>query len=173
MSRSLDSWYSLPELDVLAGREAAIEGALELARLTRLTELLNADGGSVRVRLQFRQLREDCVILDLRCNVQLELLCQRCLEPARHDADVDVRYGLLEEGADDVGLPDELETFVLDGDRFNPARLIEDELIVSLPLVARHADQNDCGRLARELDELDRRAGRTTDKGTDGSSARA
>ena len=155
MSRPLDSWFTLPELDGLARREAVLEGELVPARLTRLTELLNDDSGSVKVRLRFQQPRDNCVILQLRCNGWLELLCQRCLEPTRHEIEIDVRYGLLEAGADEAGLPAEVETFVLDGDRFNPARLIEDELIVSLPLAAKHSSVSDCGSLVHALDGAD------------------
>jgi uncharacterized metal-binding protein YceD (DUF177 family) len=37
-------------------------------------------------------------------------------------------------------LPEGMESIALNGERFQPATVIEDELIVSLPLVPRHGD---------------------------------
>lgn len=166
MRRPLDKWYSLPELELLAGRAAALEGELALARLKRLRAYLNADDGGVVVRLQFRHLPNVCVILDIHCEARLELVCQRCLEPVPHEVEVDVSYALLEKDAEGIGLPSEVETFILDGERFNPVQLIEDELIVSLPLVSTHASRSECGGLAHELDRINRGATSDSEMGT-------
>jgi uncharacterized metal-binding protein YceD (DUF177 family) len=50
--------------------------------------------------------------------------------------------------------PAEYEPFELEGGRLRPAQLIEDELIVAIPLVPKHARVEDCGSLARKLAEL-------------------
>jgi uncharacterized metal-binding protein YceD (DUF177 family) len=50
------------------------------------------------------------------------------------------------------------EAFELEDGRFQPAQLIEDELIVAIPLVPKHARIEDCGSLAREWVELDERS---------------
>lgn len=167
MSRLLDRWYSLPDLDLLADRGAVIEGELAIDRLPRLADLLSVAEGSVRARLRFRQRSGVCVILDLHCEARLELVCQRCLEPLAHSVDVDVSYGLLEEDNEPAraALTEGIESFALDGERFSPAQLIEDELIVSLPLVARHASRKECGRLAQKIDTMDRATDRDTKGG--------
>jgi len=167
MSRPLDTWYSLPELGLLAERGTVIEGELAIERLTRLADLVNVAKGSVRARLRFRQPSSVCVILDVRCETQVELLCQRCLEPVPYSLDVDVSYGLVERDTEAARavLTEGMESFALDGERFSPAQLIEDELIVSLPLVARHASIQECGGLAREMDAMDRATDRETKGG--------
>tara|TARA_B110000263_G_C14971559_1_gene357279 strand:- start:322 stop:537 length:216 start_codon:yes stop_codon:yes gene_type:complete len=46
------------------------------------------------------------------------------------------------------------EPIVLSGARFQPAETVEDELIVSLPLVARHSQVGECGSLAKGFEVL-------------------
>ncbi|HJR70977.1 MAG TPA: hypothetical protein VKA43_13120, partial [Gammaproteobacteria bacterium] len=46
-------------------------------------------------------------------------------------------------------VPDGFEPFELEGGRLKPAELIEDEIIVAMPLVPKHARIEDCGSLAR------------------------
>ena len=48
-------------------------------------------------------------------------------------------------------VPAGFEPFELEGGRLQPAQLIEDELIVAIPLVPKHARVEDCGSLARQL----------------------
>jgi uncharacterized metal-binding protein YceD (DUF177 family) len=54
--------------------------------------------------------------------------------------------------------PTDFEPFELEEGRFQPAQLIEDELIVAVPLVPKHARVEDCGSLARELAEQGERS---------------
>lgn len=53
-----------------------------------------------------------------------------------------------------AGVPAGYEPIILSGERFQPAEVIEDELIVSLPLIPRHARIEECGGLARKLEAL-------------------
>ena len=45
---------------------------------------------------------------------------------------------------------------MLGNDRLRPVDLLEDELIVSLPLVPRHASIDECGSLAQNLQQVPR-----------------
>ena len=56
-----------------------------------------------------------------------------------------------------AAVPEGFELFELDEGRLQPAQLIEDELIVAIPLVPKHARVEDCGSLAREFAELGER----------------
>jgi len=152
MSGSLHTWYSLPDLETLAERAAVLEGEIPLKQLVRLSDLLYSNSGSVRASLRFRQRLDGWLILGLKYEATLQLTCQRCLEPLACVVGADVELGLLENDAVQSFSPEGVEPFILEGDRFNPAQLIEDELIVSLPLVPRHERTADCGPLARVLD---------------------
>jgi uncharacterized metal-binding protein YceD (DUF177 family) len=55
-------------------------------------------------------------------------------------------------------VPEGVEPFELEEGRLQPAQLVEDELIIAIPLVARHAVIEECGGLARELAKLSERS---------------
>jgi uncharacterized protein len=151
MSGSLRAWYSLRDLEELGGRQAKLEGELEVADLPRLAALLHSTAGSVRASLHFRQRGVGAVAATLSFDTTVELLCQRCLEPFAQPIEERVEVMLVEPGTSSASIPDGHEPVELDNDRLLPARLIEDELIVSIPLVPKHARIEDCGSLARNL----------------------
>jgi uncharacterized protein len=151
MSGSLHAWYSLRDLESMADRKVTLSGELDFGLLTRLRSLLHSDVGSVSATLEFRQRHEGwfAVALDFQASVELE--CQRCLEPLRHDLTEHVDVAVAEEGSVPATTPAEFEPFEIMGGRLQPAQLIEDELILALPLVPKHARVEDCGSLARQL----------------------
>jgi uncharacterized protein len=153
MSGSLHAWYSLRELEALADRGATLGGAVELGKLTRLVSMLHSDAGSVRAELEFRQRSDGWLGAELDYQASVELVCQRCLEPFRQDLAEHVAVVLADAAALPATTPEGFEPFELDGGRLQPAQLIEDELIVAIPLVPKHARVEDCGSLARELAE--------------------
>jgi uncharacterized protein len=150
MSGSLHTWYSLRDLEALGARAAVLSGELPLARFARLVDLLHSDRGSVRATLSFRQ-RGGWLGLSLTYETVVELTCQRCLEPLEQPLSATVEIALVEADAMGPHVPKGIEPVVAEGGRLNPAQLIEDELIVALPLVPKHARIEDCGSLARLL----------------------
>jgi uncharacterized protein len=151
MSGSLHAWYSLRDLEALAGRGVTLSGELDVGKLPRLLGLLHSEVGSVRAALSFRQRREGWLGAEIDLQVSVELKCQRCLEPFRYEAKERVDLVLADAAALPATVPEGLDPFELDGGRLKPAELIEDELIVAIPLVPKHARIEDCGSLAREL----------------------
>lgn len=152
MPRSLHAWYSLNELDTLSQRAARLDGEIDAARLTRLREWLHSDDGRVRAGLRFGRQGGGYITVELSYETDLELACQRCLEPMRETACGRVALVVLEDESMAAGAPAGYEPIMLYGGRLQPATVIEDELIVSLPLVPRHARIQQCGGLARSLE---------------------
>ena len=154
MPRSLYAWYSLNELEALGQREARLSGEIGLEQLKRLRELLHSDSGSVRASFRFGQQGVGYITVDLAYEISFELECQRCLEPMKENVSRCVSFVILESESMEAGAPAGYEPVTLSGDRFQPATLIEDELIVSLPLIPRHDRIENCGALAKSLDTL-------------------
>ena len=157
MSRVLDTWYSLPDLDRMARFGKALDGEIALGKLTRLAALLSNANGSVNARLAIRQRGDGRLELRLTCSADVEVICQRCLEPMRCELSAEGDYLLVEgERADNATTADraDFEVLELAGERLNPKELIEEELLVSLPFAPRHEDERSCGSLARKLEEL-------------------
>jgi uncharacterized protein len=151
MSGSLHAWYSLRELKSLADREVTLSGELDVGVLTRLTSLLHSDVGSVSATLGFRQRRDGWLAVVLDYSASVELVCQRCLEPFRHELAQSVNVVVADSDSLPATVPEGFEPFELAGGRLRPVELVEDELIVALPLVPKHARVEDCGSLARKL----------------------
>jgi uncharacterized protein len=151
MSGSLHAWYSLRDLESLANRGVTLSGELDIDKLTRLSGLLHSDSGSVRATLRFRQRGDGWLESELEYWATVELLCQRCLEPFKQDLAEQVNVVLADGDSLPTTVPAGFEPFELEDGRLQPAQLIEDELIVAVPLVPKHARVEDCGSLAREL----------------------
>ena len=90
----------------------------------------------------------------LEYDASFRLQCQRCLEPMEERVSRGASFVIVGGDSIPVGIPEDHEPVTLSGDRFQPAGFVEDELIVSLPLVPRHARLEQCGALARSLEAL-------------------
>jgi uncharacterized protein len=151
MPGSMFAWYTLYDLEALAEREADLSGGIELRQLTRLREILHSDRGSIEASLKFHRHSIGSVTVDLTFETVLELVCQRCMEPLVQNISEQVSLTLVEEESMDSEYAKEHEAVVLTGGKLNPAALVEDELIVSLPIIPRHVDINECGTIAQSL----------------------
>jgi uncharacterized protein len=151
MSGSLHASYSLRDLESLANRGVTLSGELDIGKLTRLSGLLRSDSGSVRATLRFRQRADGWLQSELEVRADVELECQRCLEPFRSELEESVNVVIADSDSLPATVPTGFEPFELEDGRLLPAQLIEDELIVAIPLAPKHARVEDCGSLAREL----------------------
>jgi uncharacterized protein len=158
MSASLHKWYSRAALDAFADRQSVLSGEIELSRLARFRELLHSDDGAVEVSLKFAERHAGWTGVELEYRADVQLVCQRCLESFPYTLDARVEIGLLDTEAMEQHLPGAYEPVLLEGDRLMPAKLVEDELIVALPLVPRHESHAECGaRVETRATEVVRR----------------
>ena len=82
---------------------------------------------------------QDQVWLHLQVNAVLPLLCQRCLSPLLTAVDVDRSFRFVADEATAMALDDEEEEDLLVTSReFNLIDLVEDEVILAMPLVPLH-----------------------------------
>jgi DUF177 domain-containing protein len=151
MSGSLHAWYSRRDLESLADQEGTVSGELQISKLTRLVGMLNSDAGSVKASLRFSQRRDGWLEAELTYEASVELTCQRCLEPFHHELAGRVKVVLADADSMAATAPEGHEPFELTQGRLLPAELIEDELIVSMPLAPKHERLEDCGSVARDL----------------------
>ncbi len=152
MPGSLFAWYSLYDLEVLAERKAVLSGEIELRELTRLRELLHSDRGSVQASLTFHRQANFPVTVDLEFETVLELACQRCLDPLVHSVFEQVSVTLLEPESGQSEVVKESEAAFLLDRKLRPVSLLEDELIVSLPIIPRHEKIDECGYVAQAVE---------------------
>ena len=151
MSGSLHAWYSLRDLESLADRGVTLSGELDIGQLSRLRGLLHSDSGSVRATLRFRQRGDGWLASEVEYRADVELVCQRCLEPFRQELEESVNVVIADSDSLPTTAPTGFEPFELEDGRLQPVQLIEDEVIVAIPLVPKHARVEDCGSLARQI----------------------
>lgn len=136
-------------LDVAAfAREGrALEGDDPLAAYPRVAEQAVAEVAQQRVRWQAlggqraAPGQASTVWLHLRAQATVPMTCQRCLEFVAVSLDVDRDFRFVADEETAAAQDDESEEDVLVATpQFDLAGLIEDELVLELPVVARHED---------------------------------
>ena len=152
MSRSLHGWF---DPHVLGGRKANLRGEIPVSKLSRIRDQLASDRGSVRGSLLFDQVGGETVLLQLSVAADLELVCQRCLTPFLLPLSGEAKLAFIDADAGIGSVPEGYEAYEIGGDRINPAELVEEELIVALPLVPRHQQREACAKSVVESPAFD------------------
>lgn len=127
----------------LAYNGIELEGEIPVAKMARLAESLYSTDGTVKVKMHFDIDSTGTPFLQGHFETSLSLICERCLAPMQIDLDVDSLLALVKSELKVEGLAEQYEPWLLDTDEpVDPAVVVEDELILALPLVPRHDE--DC-----------------------------
>lgn len=111
------------------------EGALPLAAMPRLRGSLAATDGDARYSVEFGKDGIGIAWLALRVEADLPLVCQRTLEIFVYPVSIDQRLGVIANEAEEAGLPPDYEPLLVASGELAIADVIEDELILALPVV--------------------------------------
>ncbi len=95
-----------------------------------------------RLSFGFADAQQAVPMLEGHVAVTVDAVCQRCLEPFRQRLDAELGVVLVadESLAGDAGF----EVWELEGDSLQPLEVVDEALLMALPLVARHADDGVC-----------------------------
>ena len=117
-----------------------LEGTLPVASLERLHDQLANVAGELAFRLQGRRGQRGELLLEVEVSGTLALACQRCLEAIVFDLDVDSLLELVPEGAElsQEELEDDTRDFLPVAGELDVAQLVEDEVLLALPVAPRH-----------------------------------
>ena len=129
----------------LAGRTARLERRLLVAQLPRLAEAGALEGSELRAQLEFGTF-ERRVIVSVRVEGEVLLACQRCLRPCACSVAESADLAVVETDGDDV--PGGYEPFLGDAERLSVTEVIEEQVLLGLPLVPKHANAAQCGASA-------------------------
>lgn len=136
MSRDFPDW-----IDVNRASEAGryFSGSLPLAWMPRLLESLAEPETEEAVDFEIRALRDENAVarFEVRVTGRLPLICQRSLERYHHAIDSRSSVAVVESERALEGLPEDLEPKLVPEGRLKLAELVEDELLLALPLVPR------------------------------------
>lgn len=120
-----------------------LESQLPLTQMKRLSAILYQPEGMVTVKLAFAV--DVLGVSSLLGNIQagLNLICQRCLEPMHVDLDTSLALGFARSAAGLEQIPSELDPVRVEGGQVDLLALLEDEIMLALPQIPRHAE-NEC-----------------------------
>jgi uncharacterized protein len=119
----------------------SFQGELPVVAMKRLGEALGGTEGTAHYELDFGRDEFGTSYLDVRVQAPLTLICQRSLEPFVSPVTVDNRLGLIRAERDEAALPPNVEPLlVADDGKLNLLDVIEDELLLALPLIPINPD---------------------------------
>ncbi|MCG5512618.1 YceD family protein [Ectothiorhodospira shaposhnikovii] len=143
----------------LADKSRVLEGVLDMAAMPRLAEAMGEPArGLCRVELTFDRGPSGRPRLTGHVVAELAPLCQRCLEPMRLPVDSRFEMRLVQEDRQAAGALDEEDVLVVGDERLDLAALVEDELMLCLPVVPLHPEQACVARLQPEFNGRDVKA---------------
>jgi uncharacterized protein len=122
----------------LAETGGAVRGTLRVEELSRVAESLHDTEGTVDVELQFGIDEIGTRYIRGRLRTVLHMTCQRCLQALACPMDVQVLLGIALPGRTG-DFPERYEVLELEEENLDLVELIEDELMLALPIVPRHA----------------------------------
>jgi uncharacterized protein len=136
-----------------ARSEQKLSGSLPVAKLKRLDDVLFDDAGSVSYSVRGVLDEKNRPFLGVAITGRLHLQCQRCLELLDYPLEVSNTVRVVPQGMplqdEDVQDPDAPDVVETTGE-LDLAALIEDEILLALPLAPRHAEGECESRIGTE-----------------------
>ncbi len=134
LPETIDAWRA-----VMARRRYA--GVLPLSTFPRLASMLADVVGGIRYAVAFDRDDQGFAYVEVVAEGLLPLVCQRTLDRFEFPVRIDQRLGLIRREADEAGLPPGWEPLLVGEDAIAPKVVIEDELILAVPLIPTQAGE--------------------------------
>jgi uncharacterized protein len=135
-----------PFKHIAAGSEIA--GTIALEGLKGLEGLLTDFNGEVSVSLGFYRDEQNIALVSGQITSTLNLVCQRCLGAYPLGVKEEFLFALLRDEEQIENLPESYEPLVLEKPELDIHGLVEQELILALPIV--HYHESNCEALSNE-----------------------
>jgi uncharacterized protein len=137
-----EGWSKLLDVDPLADGQADIGFAIPLAEFPRLTSQLARTEGEVRGHVRFaREL--GIPVAEVEVDGEVPLTCQRCFGPMPWPVEARERVAMVAGPEEADRVPQGRETIFAADHRISLRDLVEEELLLQLPIVPLH-EPEDC-----------------------------
>ncbi len=138
----------------------AIAGSLPVAALERFAVALASSEGDVGVELNFHQDDYGQRLIQGSLLARVQVNCQRCLEAFEIELADEIQLALVSDEQAAEGLDAGLEPWVSQDQKLNLASLVEEQLILCMPIVNYHP-QGNCLEQMQFASETDRDIGQS------------
>jgi uncharacterized protein len=144
------------DVDVLAADSAGLTRHYALGRFARLAGVLASPEGDALAQFSFMRLAEGLAGCELSVKATVALKCQRCLETFRPTLESTARLAFVGDDVAEATVPEGYEAVAVLRGRVDLAALVEDELLLSLPVVALHGEGTRCAGAGRPAENRER-----------------
>lgn len=119
-------------------QQGSISGELGLERLPRVTKSLADDQGSVSIDLHFQlnDAKQRLILGSIKA--RLNVICQRCLKALAIELTDDIKLVLVKDEEAVKQLEAELDPWICQDHKLDLANLVEEQLILCMPIVSYH-----------------------------------
>ena len=127
------------EIDPLLCAEQGriFEGQINTQEMPRLDSALGESSSNIEVVLEFSR-RNKIIVVMGRISGNLMLQCAACLEAIDFPIDINLNLAIVKDDSLIAILPEGLDPKVVEDGRLMLSDVIEDELVLALPDIARH-----------------------------------
>lgn len=122
----------------LAEQHGRLEGTLPLEPMSRLKELLANTDGVVTIHAYFNRDADHKPFLELNIETTVILECQRCLENFEYPLAIQVLLSPVFDPEAAKALQSYEPLLITKGELVNLQDMVEDEIMLNLPLVPKH-----------------------------------
>ena len=124
----------------LADRGIQLTGVIAVNEMTELSQMLVQSNAKVMTELNFSRDELRIRTISGSAKVTVPVQCQRCLESVDVDLSANLNLAISYNEEKAQTLPKYYDPLIVEGDDLELLPLIEQELILSLPIVSYHSD---------------------------------
>jgi uncharacterized protein len=139
-----EGWSKLLDIGPLADGRAEVDFSIPLKEFPRVLPVLAAPEGTARGRVRFTR-EGGIAVAEVDLTADVVLLCQRCLSPLSWPVKSSGRAALVATAAAADRVPPDLEAVMAPEYQISIRDLVEEELLLALPLVPRHENDKCAG----------------------------
>ena len=145
-----------------AQKRLELDARIPKQLMSRLAESTISVHSDINTSFTFDIDRQKLRIFHGKANVAVELICQRCNAPMIYQCEAEFTYCPVHNEEQENNLPDAYEAIYYDENgEVNLHQVVEDELILTLPQIAKHAieecQQSEFELTFGEIDEEEQR----------------
>jgi uncharacterized protein len=132
--------------------KVSLAGTLPISSFERLKEVLADDQGQVEIVLDFGQNARFQPLITGTIQVDWHLVCQRCSGKLAHSMEITCALSPINDEKYIERLDENTEPLMVEGDKIALIDLIEEELLLSMPVVPMH-DTQECKQVVQKFNE--------------------
>lgn len=136
----------------LARDRTRLLGQISLGQMSRFTALLLSDRGEASIELQFGMGKGRTTRIDGEVSADVKVTCQYCLEAMEIPVAATINLLIVDSTEALLALPQGQDGLVCQTEQLDLVEVVEDELIVGLPMVTRH-EKGECLNISEYQDD--------------------